>query len=93
MSAGGSESDGPWESDSVNLDQLGMALRKMYEDARRGEKTTSIHLFGIKYADRIELAGVTGAQVLRASGLRPSYLTELHKGIRLARHVVPRDEA
>lgn len=72
----------------MNIDQLGRTLRDMYEQAPRGDKVAHIHLFGIKYAERIAALGLTGAEVLRASGLQESYLTELHKGIRLARYVV-----
>lgn len=75
----------------MNIDQLGLALRSMYDSAPRGEKTTMIHLFGITYADDIRAAGVTGAEVIRASGIKPSYQTELHKGVRLARYVRVRD--
>ena len=77
----------------MNLDQLGNMLRDMYASARSGEKTTAIHLFGVKYADDILGAGFTGVDIVRASGIKPSYVTELHKGIRLARYVVPRQGA
>jgi 5-methylcytosine-specific restriction protein B len=49
-------------------------------------------MFGIKYADEIAESGSTPREVVSASGMKPSYLTELHKGIRLARHVVLRDD-
>lgn len=74
----------------MNIDELGRTLRDMYENAPHGEKTTGIHLFGVKYANQIATGGLTGAEVIRASGIKPSYLTELHKGIRLAKYVTPK---
>ena len=49
-----------------------------------------IHLFGIKYADEIRDCGVPVTTIVRLSGLPHSYNTEVSKGVRLARYVVPR---
>ena len=74
----------------MNADELGRILREMYDKPSHVSKTTSIHMFGITYCDEIEGAGLSGAEILRASGLQPSYLTELHKGMRLSRFVEPK---
>ena len=71
-------------------DKLAGTLSKMYHDALEGEVTTMIHLFGIKYADEIRDCGVPVTTIVRLSGLRHSYNTEVSKGVRLARYVVPR---
>lgn len=71
-------------------DKLGTTLFDMYEGALHGEKTTMIHLFGIKYADEIRDSGALVPEIVRLSGIDESYSTEVHKGIRLARYVAPR---
>lgn len=73
-----------------NLDQLGMTLRRMYDSAPQGDKTTQIHLFGIKYAADIQAADVTAREIVLAAGMQKSYATEVSKGIRLAKYVNPR---
>ena len=71
-------------------DELARTLSEMYHDAPDGEATTMIHLFGIKYADEIRDCGAPVTEIVRLSGLRNSYSTEVYKGVRLARYVVPR---
>ena len=60
-------------------------LLGMYRWAPEGEKVTHIHLFGIKYAR--ELESLSLADVLAQSGLPMSYVTEVNKGINLAKYV------
>ena len=71
-------------------EELGNTLSNMYHDASQGELTTMIHLFGIKYADEIRDCGATATEIVRLSGLHDSYKTEVSKGVRLARYVMPR---
>ena len=71
-------------------DKLARTLSKMYHHAPKGEKTTMIRLFGIKYADEIRDCEASVPEIVRLSGLCNSYHTEVSKGIRLARHIVPR---
>ena len=70
--------------------KLGATLFNMYSGALHGEKTTMIHLFGIKYADDIHDCGASVAEIVRLSVIDESYNTEVSKGVRLARYVVPR---
>ena len=70
--------------------KLGAILFNRYNGALRGEKTTMIHLFGIKYADDIRDCGASVTEIVRLSGIDESYNTEVSKGVRLARYVVPR---
>ena len=70
-------------------DEAVRILREMCEKAPRNEKSTYIHLFGIKYAQ--ELAGLSLSTVAeRATGYK-SYEVEINKGIRLAKYVQIRD--
>ncbi len=71
----------------MTTDTLATTLFDMYSGARHGEKTTMIHLFGIKYADDIRDCGASVAEIVRLSSIEESYVTEVHKGIRLARYV------
>ena len=73
----------------MDLRQLADELRRMYNDAPRGEQTTMIHLFGIKYAS--ELTRTSPGSVVEQAGLHSSYVTEVHKGRRLAKYVKLRD--
>ena len=71
-------------------DQLGRILRDMYDNAPRGDQAAMIHLFGVKYAHEIQTGGLTATAIVRASGIKESYKTEVSKGVRLARYVVPK---
>lgn len=71
--------------------QLGQILKEMYENAPKGFKVANIHFFGVKYAKTIMDSGYSPSDIIRASGINPSYSTELSKGIKLARYVVPRE--
>ena len=70
--------------------ELARTLSERYHDAPYREATTMIHLFGIKYADEIRDCGAPVTEIVRLSGLPLSYNTEVSKGVRLARYVVPR---
>lgn len=73
---------------SKNAFELGKILNDMYTNAMKGEQVMMIHLFGIKYADDIRMAGIR--DVLLKSGLRDSYITELNKGVNLSKYVRPK---
>jgi hypothetical protein len=70
--------------------QLSDMLSKMYRGAPHGEATTTVHLFGIRHAEDIRASGASAAAVVKASDVPDSYITEVHKGIALARHVAER---
>ena len=70
--------------------ELGKILSDMYQAAPNGEKSTMVHLFGIRYADAIQHCGVSVEEIIDLSVLGRSYNTEVRKGMRLARYVVPR---
>ena len=68
--------------------KIGMAaelLRDMYDKAPAGEKSTSVHLFGIKYAH--EIGSMSPKELVGRAGLSESYHTEIRKMIKLAKYV------
>ena len=67
--------------------ELGAILSDMYENAPRGKQVTMVHMFGIRYCKDIEKVGLK--DVITASGIRPTYLVEVNKGMNLAEYVVP----
>ena len=60
-------------------------LREMYDEAPEGERVTSIHLFGIKYAD--EIGSMPLQELVDRAGLPSSYPREISKMIKLAKYV------
>ena len=69
----------------MTLEEAGRILRDMYNNAPWGERTTHIRLFGIKYADELEVLSDKGT--VREAGLPDSYSSEVYKGRKLARYV------
>ena len=58
----------------------------MYErGAASGEKVVNIHLFGIKYA--AQLRGMSVPEIAARADISPTYVTEIHKGMKLAKYV------
>lgn len=72
----------------MNLDELGGKLKEMYTNAPKGETVAMIHLFGIKYAAEIINSEFSKKDIIEASGISASYLTELTKGVKLAEYVI-----
>lgn len=72
----------------MTLRDLALTLSEMYNNAPSGEQVTMIHLFGIKYADIIVENGYSKKDIIKASGLSNSYLTELSKGLKLSKYVI-----
>ena len=70
--------------------ELGLELREMYLNAPKGDAVAMIHLFGIKYADEISNFENAKNEIIQVSGISQSYNTELSKGIKLAKYVIPK---
>ena len=68
--------------------ELGRELREMYLNAPKGDAVAMIHLFGIKYADEISNFENAKNEIIQVSGISQSYITELSKGIKLAKYVI-----
>ena len=64
-----------------DIDQLGKILTEMYNNA--SNKTTAIHMFGVKYGPVIRKHGFTSVGLIAASGVNESYHVEVSKGIRI----------
>jgi hypothetical protein len=72
----------------TRIARLGAELAKLHHSFPDGDKTTAIHLFGVKFGQ--ELLELTRAQlddVSQAAGLRPIYGLELRKMAKLSRYV------
>ncbi len=75
----------------MTLKDLAAELAEMYDSAPRGDKTTMIHLFAIKYAKELDnLEDSNMNDLLVAANMPASYVTELNKGRRLSKYVVPK---
>ena len=65
-------------------------LARMNRDGKaKGEAATMIHLFGIKYADKIRGCGESPHKIAELATGHHSYGTEINKGMNLARYVRP----
>ena len=62
-------------------------LKAMYEKAEDGEAVTMILLFGVRYADAIKANRFSVKEIVAQAGLRSSYVTEVNKGLKLAKYV------
>lgn len=74
----------------TNLNELGRILNDMYFNSDHGESVAMIHLFAVKYAEEIRATGVSMKAVAKAGGIPESYGTEISKGVKLAKFVVPK---
>lgn len=74
----------------MDLYDLGKKLHEMYSNAEDGEAVAMIHLFAIKYANEIKASGESMKAIAKAADIRESYGTEISKGVKLAKFVVPK---
>jgi hypothetical protein len=71
----------------MEAEELAQILKDMYNNAKDGESTTMIHLFGIRYGKAIELCDATPQNIAKLAGISENYGVEIGKGIRLSRYV------
>lgn len=71
----------------MELVDLSKKLKSMYENALKGEKAVSIHLFGIEYADEIKMNNYSISEIVELAGISKSYVVEVNKGINISKHV------
>lgn len=69
------------EERTYSAKELGDVLSAMYETA--SDKTTGIHLFGIKYSEIIDSQRISVDNIIKESGISPTYNTEVAKGKRI----------
>lgn len=74
----------------MTINELGIKLNEMYNNAPKGDAVAMIHLFGIRYANEIKQSNYSKKDIIEQSGISSSYLTELTKGVKLAEYVVPK---
>ncbi|ETP67319.1 hypothetical protein G159_19435 [Planococcus glaciei CHR43] len=67
--------------------KFGEILSEMYRRAPEGDKVTFIHLFGIRYAEDIKKNNLSIKRILEYSTVKPSFSTEVNKGVKLAKYV------
>ncbi len=73
-----------------NLPRLIEALRVEYNAAPRGEKMTTLHLFGIVHAEQLAVLDSAELEAVALAAGSLSFATELRKMVKLARFVVPK---
>ena len=74
----------------MTVQELGLILNKMYNEAKKGEKVTMIHLFGIKYGNMIKESKFSFKDIVKNAKISETYVTELTKGANLAKYVKER---
>ena len=71
----------------MTVKDLGKILKEMHDKAEDGCQSTNILLFGIEFASIINKQKYKPTDIVRASGLHPSYSIELRKGVKLSKYV------
>ena len=74
----------------MSIKELARILHDMYEQAQRNEAVCQINLFGIIYAAEIEACQCTLKELVSLSGINMGYVTEVSKGIKLSKYVIPK---
>ncbi|CAH1546227.1 conserved hypothetical protein [Vibrio rotiferianus] len=74
-------------NDSSSIQDFAEVLRAMYQDAPRGEQVLMIHLFGIKFGEIIRTKNISISTLVNEARMSTNYVTELNKGIGLAKYV------
>lgn len=67
--------------------ELGSKLKSMYENAPKNEAVAMINLFGIRYANEINMNNISCKKIVIVAGIKESYQTEVRKGVNLAKYV------
>lgn len=76
----------------MNDMELAEILRGMYNNARRNEAVCQVNLFGILYAEELKNSGCTIKHIVELAGIQSGYVSEISKGMKLSRYVVPRGD-
>lgn len=67
-------------------------LWEKYQGASRNEAACQVHLFGIQYAEVLRECSWPLREIVKESGIGMGYLSEVNKGIKLARYVQLKEE-
>lgn len=71
--------------ENYTIEELGKILTRMYGTAEN--KTTAIHMFGLKYGEVITRNGYSAAKLVSASDIPDSYHVEVSKGIAIYKSI------
>lgn len=71
----------------MNLEELSLKLKEMYEEAPKNEQVVNIHLFGIEFGELIKRNNYKVSQIIEIAEMKKSYAVELSKGIKLSKFV------
>ena len=63
--------------------ELANILKDMYNNAKDGEKVAMIHLFGMKYGDKIKEVS-SFKEIAQLANIQDSYATEISKGSKIS---------
>jgi 5-methylcytosine-specific restriction protein B len=63
--------------------ELGKILNDMYNSAKNGEKVAMIHLFGMKYGNKVKEIS-SFREIVDIAGIQESYSTEISKGSKIS---------
>ncbi len=67
--------------------ELSEILKDMYNNAPKGDSTTMIRLFGIKYSVELQDCSCSMSEIAELAEIGVNYHAEISKGIRLAKYV------
>jgi len=67
--------------------ELAKKLKDMYTNAPKGDSTTMIRLFGIKYANELKDCTSSMSDIAELAEIGITYHAEISKGIRLSQYV------
>ena len=70
----------------MTVDKAVQILQEMYDAAPRGDKTVTVHLFGIKYGQDIRASGLSVREISRRA-LKKNYEPVINDGIKLGKYV------
>lgn len=66
---------------------LASELKNMYENAPKGDSTTMIRLFGVKYSQELKSCNCSMSEIAELAEIGINYHAEISKGIRRAKYV------
>ncbi|MEZ9142798.1 MULTISPECIES: hypothetical protein [unclassified Shewanella] len=72
----------------MSTQDLVMKLSEMYQQALKGEKSTMVHLFGVRYATEIRCSTASPKEIAQLANISENYGVEINKGIKLSKYLV-----
>lgn len=71
------------EDHKYTLEELAAILSEMYNDPKVVNKTTAVHMFGLKYGDVIKEQNIAATNLVTMANINSSYHAEVSKGVRI----------